>query len=217
MSKKKKIAILFDKKNDWLISYINKKTIKEFATRYDISFHKNPNLVKKFEIVFVLGFTRILGVDFLSRNKICMVIHESNLPKGRGFSPVQWQILANKNTFTNCLILMNRGIDSGEIVLKNKIVLDGSELYEEIRKKQAKKTIDLVKKFLKTYPKFKVKKQKGRATYFRKRSKEDSELNINKSIKKQFNLMRIANNEKWPLYFKYRNKTYFLKINKTKK
>ena len=56
MSKKKKIAILFDKKNDWLISYINKKTIKEFATRYDISFHKNPNLVKKFEIVFVLGF-----------------------------------------------------------------------------------------------------------------------------------------------------------------
>ena len=96
-------------------------------------------------------------------------------------------------------------------------MLDGSELYEEIRKKQAKKTIDLIKKFLKIYPNFKATKQKGRATYFRKRSKKDSELNINKSIMKQFNLMRIANNEKWPLYFKYKKKTYFLKISKGKK
>ena len=75
----------------------------------------------------------------------------------------------------------------------------------------------MIKKFMKIYPKFKTIKQKGRSNFLRKRSKKDSELNINKSIKEQFNLMRIANNEEWPLFFKYKNKTYFLKITKEMK
>ena len=58
-------------------------------------------------------------------------------------------------------------------------------------------------------------KQTGKATYFRKRNKFDSKLDINKSIKSQFNLMRIADNEKYPLFFIYKNKKFIIKIYNT--
>ena len=37
-------------------------------------------------------------------------------------------------------------------------------------------------------------KQMGEATYYRKRNKNDSELDINKSIMEQFNILRITDN-----------------------
>ena len=66
--------------------------------------------------------------------------------------------------------------------LKEVIKLDGFELYNEIRAKQAKASIKLIIKFLKKYPKIKSKKQKGKPTYFRFRNKSDSKLNINSSL-----------------------------------
>ena len=56
----------------------------------------------------------------------------SNLPKGRGFSPLQWQILKNI-----CLIEALFKFDSGNIFLK-KIKLDGFELYDEIHLQTSK-------------------------------------------------------------------------------
>ena len=66
------------------------------------------------------------------------------------------------------------------------------------------------------YPKIKFKHQKGTPTYFRHRSVKDSKLNINKSIKSQFNLMRINNNKSWPSFFYVNGKKFFLKIYKDK-
>ena len=49
--------------------------------------------------MFVIGYTKILPKEFLEGNKLVLVIHESDLPKGKGFSPVQWQILEGKIKF----------------------------------------------------------------------------------------------------------------------
>jgi len=40
----------------------------------------------------------------------------------------------------------------------------------------------------------------------------DSELNIDKSLREQFNLLRIRNNEHWPLFFVIDGYKYFLGI-----
>ena len=37
-------------------------------------------------------------------------------------------------------------------------------------------------------------------------------MNINKSIKSQFNKLRIVNNEQWPAFFYYKNKKFIIKI-----
>ena len=110
----------------------------------------------------------------------------------------------------------NQKIDSGDIILKAKMEFKGNELNEEIRDKQARYSIELIKKFLKIYPKYKLKKQIGTPSYFRKRNAADSLIDINKSIKKQFNLFRICDNKNYPAYFIYKSNKYLLKIYKDK-
>ena len=144
-----------------------------------------------------------------------MIIHESALPKGKGFHLLQWQILNNKNKISTCLFMASDKFDSGDILFKDYILLNGTELYEELRQKQAAISIKLINKFLKYYPKIKLIKQKGKETFFKKRFPKDSELDVNKNIKSQFNKLRISNNESWPCFFYYKNKKYILKIFKT--
>ena len=139
------------------------------------------------------------------------------MPKFKGFAPVQWQILRNKRNITNSLVMLGskEKVDSGKIILQNKILLEGHELYEEIRKKQFDSTYKLIRKFLDIYPNFTTRRQKGKSTFFTKRKSEDSKISIHKNIKSQFNLLRISNNNDWPAFFLYKKNKYILKIFKS--
>ncbi len=45
----------------------------------------------------------------------------------------------------------------------------------------------------------------------------NGKLDINLSLKKQFNLLRIGNNDQWPSYFILNGNKYILKIYKKEK
>ena len=131
--KKKNIIInfLFDKKNNWINKYISKKKFNR--KNLIIRKYLDPKKIKKQDIVFVLGYTKKLSKSFLKNNKYVLIVHESDLPKGKGFSPMQWQILENKNKIKVCLFVAAISFDSGDILLRDTISLDGTELYKEIR------------------------------------------------------------------------------------
>ena len=212
MSEKIRITFLFDKKNDYKKKYFdyfknNKKYI--FKKVYD---YKNL----KCDVLFLISYTKILPLKYFSKVRLPLVIHESNLPNGRGCSPIMWEILKKKKNFYGSIIELKEKVDTGRILLKDKFYIDPTDLYDEIRDKQSQANIKIVKKFLEIYPKIKFKHQKGIPTYFRHRSIKDSKLNINKSIKSQFNLMRINNNKSWPSFFYVNGKKFFLKIYKDK-
>ena len=92
----KKVAILYDASNDWISKFFP-EDLKDIPG-YSFEFFYDSSKIKNYEIVFVLSYTRILGPSFLSNNKLAMVVHSSNLPKGKGFAPLQWQILEGKIT-----------------------------------------------------------------------------------------------------------------------
>jgi len=206
---KKKICFLLDKDNNWLLSFCKK--FLSLNKKKNIKIFYNYKKIHNFDYVFVLGYTRILPNSFIKNNKLIIVIHESNLPKGKGNSPLQWQILKNKNQIDVNLIKLTENLDSGDIILTDRIVLNGTELYDEIRDKQAIVTFKLISKFLKL-KKIKFKKQIGKETFYKKRTPSDSELKFTKSIKENFNLLRISNNEKWPAFFYYKKTKYIIKI-----
>ena len=52
----------------------------------------------------------------------------------------------------------------------------------------------------------------GKGTYYKRRLPEDSEIDIEKSIKKNFNLLRVVDNEKYPAFFYYKGKKFIIKI-----
>lgn len=209
----KKVAILYDASNDWISKFFPKDL--NDISGYTFEFFYDPTKIKNYEIVFVLGYTRILGPSFLSNNKLAMVVHESNLPEGKGFAPLQWQILEGKNDITFSLIEINHQVDSGDIILQSVLNLNGTELYDELRYKQSKITFDLVKEFLNIYPSFKKTKQQGKETFYKKRSIKHSELNMDKTLRELFPLLRINNNNEWPSFFKYKGNKYILKIFKS--
>ena len=215
MKKKIKVAYLLDKSNNWLEKYLKISDLLTKSKIYRSKIFKDYRTLYGYDIVFILGYSKILKDSFLNKNKLNLVVHESELPQGKGFAPVSWQILENKNKISVCLFKATDKVDSGSIYFKGKINFNGTELYDEIRFKQAKATIKIVNKFLKKYPKISAKAQKGKSSYYRKRKIDDNEININSTIKKSFNKLRIGNNKKWPSYFYLKKKKYIIKIFKS--
>ena len=103
-------------------------------------------------------------------------------------------------------------VDSGPIIMLNSFNVCRTDLYPELRKKQAISIIKMIRLFLDLYPNLKYKNQIGSESFNKKRNHLSSKLNVNKSIKSQFNLLRICDNEKFPAFFYIDNKKYILKI-----
>ncbi len=70
------------------------------------------------DVIVVAAFGVILKDDLLELPRLgCVNLHASLLPKYRGVSPIQAAILAGDETTGCTTILMDRGIDTGDILL----------------------------------------------------------------------------------------------------
>lgn len=211
MKKKFKVTFLLDKSNNWFHSYITKNTFKHIK-KFSFKIEENYKKIKEEDIVFILGYGKLLPERFLKKNKLNLVIHESKLPKDKGGAPIHYQILKNKKKIYISLIKASLKIDSGDVFLVDSVKLNGTELMNELRFIQAQARLNIIKKFLKKYPNIKSLRQRGKGNFNRLRNSNDSEININKSIKSQFNLLRICDNERYPAFFKHKNQKFILKI-----
>lgn len=167
-----------------------------------------------YDVVFLLSYFNIVDSAFLGRHRFNLVVHASPLPKGRGMAPFFWQILERKKRIPFLLFEATSELDKGDIYIKDEVSLRGDELHNELRQIQIDKMIELSVRFLREYPKLKPVRQRGKPTYYPKRTPADSRLDINKTIKEQFNLLRIVDNENYPAFFEYQGKRYYLKISK---
>ena len=205
------VAILTSN-NQWFIPYaeiLNKK-----IDNSKLFFH-HSQINKPFDILFILSYHHIIERKYLQSNKHNIVIHASDLPKGKGWSPMFWQILEDKNEIPFSMFEASNGIDNGDIYMKSILSLTGYELNNELREKQAKHIIEMCLEFLKNYQKYKIPTpQKGDETFYPKRGMKDSKFDINKSLKEQFNLLRIVDNINYPAFFELDRHKYILKIEK---
>ncbi|MDA3967674.1 MULTISPECIES: formyltransferase family protein [Helicobacter] len=202
-----KVAILTSK-SQWFVPYArelaeNLKCPLYFSHKY---------FVESYEIVFILSYHSIIPKEFLDTNKHNIVIHASSLPKGKGWSPMFWQVLEGKSEITFSLFEADCGIDSGDIYLQDMLRLKGGELYDELRELQARMCQKMCLEFLDKYPNIESKKQVGEESFYQKRTKDSSELDITKSLESQFNLLRIVSNEEFPAFFYKDGKKFIIKI-----
>lgn len=210
----KKIAVLTSDKS-WFLPFAASlvKILRNKGYEARLYFdHKK--IGDDFKVVFMLSYFRIVEKGYLKRHMHNLVVHESDLPHGKGWAPLFWQILDGENKIPVVLFEADPKADNGRIYIKDYLTLKGDELHDEIRKRQASKTIELCLRFLKEYNKLKPAGQRGRSTYYRRRSASDSKLDAGKNIKEQFNLLRIVNNEEFPAFFDYRGHRYILKISR---
>ncbi|MFT7086873.1 MAG: methionyl-tRNA formyltransferase [Rickettsiales bacterium] len=163
------------------------------------------------DILFALSLYKLIKKEYLSKNRHNIVIHESDLPAGKGWSPLSWQVLEGKNNIIFSLFEIDEKMDNGNIYFKDELILIGVELNDELRELQAKKRIEMCLKFVNSFP-WKSFPQIGAESFYKKRGKDSSLLDVNKSIADQFDLLRIVDNEHYPAFFNFRGKKFKLKI-----
>ena len=213
---KKKIIFLLDKKNNWMAKYLLKDKFYKNIKKYDLKIKYKLKIDEKAEIVFLLGYTSRFKVTQNQNIKNIFLVHESNLPKGRGWSPIRYQLLDNKEKIKCCLISCQDPIDSGDIYEVGTLNIKKTDLYDDIKIKQYKITMLLIKRLLDKYPHIKSKKQVGKITWYKKLSSKDDELDINKSLSSQFNKIRSTDYNNHQNYFYLNNQKFFLRITKKK-
>jgi len=208
-----KISFLTDNPKIWIIPYVD--TLEEIVSQnHQVIRCYDYENIPMGDMCFFLSCEKIAAPHILKRNIHNIVIHPSRLPLGKGFSPLAWQILDGKNEIPISLFEAEEKVDSGVVYYRDIIELKGHELNSEIKKLQGKKTIELVLRFIDDYPNVKGYSQKGKESFYKRRRKKDSELDVNKSIAEQFNLLRIVDNERYPAYFYYMGHKYVFKIYK---
>lgn len=168
------------------------------------------------DMCFYLSFSRVVSTEVLKKFKNNLVVHESDLPRGKGWSPLTWQILEGKDEITTVLFEASDQVDSGQVYLKSIMKFDGSELVSELRDMQAAATVKLCHKFIDKYPDVRAgaMTQQGDSTFYARRSEMDSQLDPAKSLQEQFNLLRVADNSAYPAYFEVAGNLYELWIKK---
>jgi methionyl-tRNA formyltransferase len=206
-----KLTILTDNPKSWYYPY-SKKLQKELSRKHKVTFCESVTDVKKGDCLFILSVEHIVKNNILKKNKHNIVVHSSALPKGKGWSPITWQVLGGKNDIVNTLFEAVEKVDAGAIYEQEVIHLEGHELLTEIHQKQATSIRNLIFRFLNKLPDVKGEKQSGQESFYRRRSADDSEIDVNKTIAEQFNLLRVVDNKKYPAFFEYRGHRYILKI-----
>lgn len=207
----KTINILVDNES-WILKHVQDFIIWCQNSEFEVNFARHQDELVVGDVSFFIGCTKIVSAENLSKSHFNLVVHESELPTGKGFAPVAWQIIEGKSEIPVCLIEASKEADSGAIWLKDKITLTGTELYEEWRELQGSTTINLCRKFLQEYSSLAPRKQTGDETFFPRRTPKDSQLNIHKSLEEQFNLLRTVDNDHFPAFFEYLGRTYKLEI-----
>jgi methionyl-tRNA formyltransferase len=199
-------------KDSWLLPYVVSLQNKLLEQDIGAKLVHDYTSIQYGEAAFFLGCTKVCPKELLSRSQYNLVVHESELPKGRGFAPISWTVLSGSNVIIFSLIEADVRVDSGKIYNQLKVRLKGTELCAEIRDLQGKSTTELCLDFILTGRMRDAKEQEGESTYLRRRTPADSELDVNKTLAEQFNLLRIVDNERYPAFFKHKGRIYRLKI-----
>lgn len=111
---------------------------------------KKPWLVEKLEATgasagVVVAFGRLLPPALLELFEHGMVnLHPSLLPRHRGPSPIQWSLACGDRTTGITTMLLDEGMDTGPLLLQERILIEPGETAEELGPRLAELGANLI-------------------------------------------------------------------------
>lgn len=122
------------------------------------------------------------------------MIHASDLPRHRGWSPLVWQIVEGYQDIVVGLLEAEDSVDNGAIWHQISLHFAGHELVDEINDALFDEELRLMDFAVENFGTVRPRVQSNagaHATYCRRRISEDSRIDP-RSIAEQFNLLRVA-------------------------
>lgn len=211
--KKFRIMILSDSAS-WINSTVELLAVHWKELGHEVSWIHDLQDLSKADFCFCLSFSKILNRETRDLFRHTLVIHASDLPSGKGWSPLTWQILEGKNQIPVSLFEADDSVDSGPIYAQVYIDFEGYELIDELRGKLGDATYELCRWFISEYPvsASQPRIQTGVESFYPRRSPADSRLDVNKTIAEQFELFRVVDNQAYPLFFEWKGRRFVLTV-----
>lgn len=153
---------------------------------------------EKADFFVVVAYGKILPKEILDMPKFgCINIHASLLPEYRGAAPIQWSIIDGKKKTGITTMLMDEGLDTGDILKQYELPISdnetGGSLFEKLALLGGEAIVDTIDNFNDITP-----KKQGESTtgYAKMISKSMGDIDFNKSAIEIERLIRGMN--PWP-------------------
>lgn len=208
-----RIAIASDP-GSWIEPWLDQLKSHWQAQGHTVTCVSEVSRLPESDLTFYLACGQIATQQVRDRAMHNLVVHESALPQGRGWAPLTWQILEGQDEVPVVLLEAEDKVDTGDIYLEDSLKFCGHELCDELRYAQGEMTKKLCIRFVEEFPGLlsQSRKQIGAATLYRRRTPEDSRLDIDQSLRTQFNLLRVVDNLRYPAFFDVDGHRYRLHI-----
>lgn len=173
-----------DKKNRWFL--ITKKT--------DLTLNKLNKIKPRY--IFFPHWSWFIPAE-IYKNFECIVFHMTDLPYGRGGSPLQNLITRGHKKTKISAIKVNKNVDAGPIYLKKDLVLSGAA--HKIYKHASDIIFGMIRGIIKNNPK--PISQRGRVVIFKRRLPQEGNLSGLNNLQKIYDYIRMLDAEGYPKAF----------------
>ncbi len=209
--------------------FLNNKILKLIKNKKKIKLIKNlkDNSLKKYfkkekyDLFIAAGFPHIFNKSYLAQPKFGIInLHAGKLPKYRGGSPLNWQIINNEKKIGISIIKLDSKIDQGPIICEKKFNNNKNDYIDDVHKKVNNFFIKMIDRSIKILEmKKKLKNQKFSKSYFHQRSDKDGLINFNTNALNVYNFIRALSHPYKGAFFFHKGKKiriYKSKINTIK-
>ena len=157
------------------------------------------------DIIAVVAYGKILPkyvLDFAKSG--CINMHASLLPKLRGAAPIQWAVINGEKETGVTTMLMDEGLDTGDILLSEKIEIGeyetAEELFSRIGKIGGRLLVETINNIENITP---VKQPRGEESYAPMITKEMAHIDWSEPTEKISKL--ICGMNSWPMAYSFYN------------
>jgi len=152
------------------------------------------------DIIIVVAYGQILPEEIINLPAMgCINVHASLLPKYRGAAPINWCIINGESRTGVTTMYMDKGMDTGDILLQRETEIGENETAGELHDRLAALGADLLLETLEGLQRNEVERKAqdhSAATYAPQLVRENGRVDWNLDAKSIYNIIRGTN--PWP-------------------
>jgi len=177
-----------------------RRWVDDHAAQAEIQIHQCSADVPGGDVLFLVSCHEIIKAPVRNRYRHTLVIHASDLPRGKGMSPHVWQILEGQTEIVVTLLEAAEALDAGDIWHQETMHIPRTALHDEIHDTLFKTELRLMTWALHHHTDVQPRAQKGAGSFYRKRNPGDSQIPLDMPISQAYALLRIADPQRYPAF-----------------
>jgi len=148
------ISIAFDLLPEEASKYSASTNLEPLQNEFNFPLHHVKNIIDKennsmisnanLDVLFIIGWHRIVPQSILDHAKICIGLHTSMLPEDRGSSPINWQLIRGSKKGGVSLFHLTPDVDSGDVIDQKEFLIDFNDDVKTVYFKSILASLDLL-------------------------------------------------------------------------